>query len=258
MTTLEKIIRFRHTIVSDTPAVGVILDFDGWQMLRVLRTTPVVDFVWIDMEHGTVDLAAAYKAVDTLAAMPVTPLVRASSTSPETLKRTVDLGVGGIVLPHVDTADQAREALSHCLYPPIGVRSVGPNAAANQWQVSGPEYLKQANENLLIVVQIEHVDALAEIDSICAIDRVDVIFIGRFDLSGSLGRPGDVEHPDVVDAENRVVAAARTAGKPVGTIATKPDVFERTVKAGFNLIVTTSLMNFAVMGIQRFFQEGRA
>ncbi len=253
--TVERIRGFRSRLPLKGGVVGAVLDFNGWQILPALRRVPALDYIWIDQEHGILDRDGAYKAVDAMGQMTAIPLVRASSTEPFLLKVTLELGACGIILPHIDTREQLDEAIQECLYPPAGRRSLGQNHAALQWRLSNDEYMKAANEHLVIVAQIEHVDALRHVQSICANERVDVIFIGRYDLSASLGYPGELEHPEVVRVEEAICSAARSAGKWLGTIVHHPDYFRRTVASGYNFILVPSLMNYMVSGLNAFLQE---
>lgn len=256
MTMLEKILRFRRRLKDGPPVLGPVLDFDCWQGLRILREVPQLDFVWIDLEHSSLTHDTAYRAIDTLAPLDVLPLVRATTTDLAMLKRTVDLGPAGVIFPLVNSLAQARELLDGCLYAPEGNRGMGANLAANQWLMSSADYMKASNENLLIIAQVEHVAALKEIDAVCALPRIDLIFIGRYDLSASLGVPREVEHPRVVETEKRICEAARRAGKPVGTIATSPGLLARTIDAGYDFILLTSLMKFMTIGVKQFLAEG--
>lgn len=248
---LQKLELFREKMRSGQAMIGPILDFNGWEAMKALRQAPI-HFVWIDLEHGSLTMDGAAKAIDSLTATPLLPIVRAKSVQTDELGKMMDLGAGGVLFPHCDSAAIARQALQSCLYPPEGVRSTGPNFAANQWMLEGGDYLREANRNAFFAFQIEHVDALDEIDEICAIERVDLIFTARFDLSASLGCPGDFDNPLLQDAEAKILAAARRHGKFTGTIATKPDVFAQTLKMDYDFVVMTSLMNFMKMGVDAF------
>lgn len=205
MTMIEKITGLRKRLKDGPAVVGPILDFDGWQILRRLRDLEYFDFLWIDLEHGVLLPDGAYKAIDTLNSMNMLPLVRAPGTSETDIRRAADLGAAGIVLPHIDGAEQAGKAIERCLYPPEGCRSLGPSFAANQWVIPNGDYVKGLyNKHVLIIAQIESVQAVENIDEICSIERIDVIFVGRFDLSASLGYPAEVEHPAVIEAGIRL------------------------------------------------------
>lgn len=250
---LEKIARFRRRLADGPAVVGPYLDFDGWQMLRALANGTRLDFVWIDLEHGALQPDGAYKAVDTLAPTGLLPIVRASSTEDTVLKRVADLGAAGIVLPQVASGEQARQAVTSCLYPPQGTRGVGPNIAANQWMVDSRDYVLAAhNESVLLIAQIESPEGAASIRDVCAVERIDVVFVGRYDLSASLGHPLEVDHPEVVRLEQDVVAVAREHGKAVGTIATTPEAFRETLGQGYDFILTTGLAKLACLGSRAF------
>lgn len=179
------------------------------------------DWLWIDMEHGPLDLLtveAMLRAKGSCAG-----IVRAPSNDPVWIKRILDTGCDGILLPHVSSAAEAQAAITAAFYPPKGRRSFGV-ARAHAYGPRLNEYMQSSLEETTVMIQIEDAKAVAAIDEILAVDGVDAAVIGPFDLSGSLGHLGEISHPDVVDAIDRIAAAGRKHGVPVGIFAANADL----------------------------------
>jgi 2-dehydro-3-deoxyglucarate aldolase len=149
----------------------------------------------------------------------------------------MDAGATGVMVPMVKSAEDARAAVQSVYYPPRGQRGVGL-ARAQGYGSSFQKYRSWLEENAVIVAMIEHVDAVNSIDEILAVDGIDAYIIGPYDLSGSMGRPGDLNHPDVQSAITRVLEAGHRSGKPGGIHVIEPDQDElqRRIAAGFNFL----------------------
>ena len=132
------------------------------------------------------------------------------------IKRVLDTGAEGIILPQARNAGEVREFVSACRYPPQGTRGFGPRRPSRYGRLGGDEYLAHANKQLFVAAQIETVSALDELDQIVAIDGLDSLVVGPYDLSGSMGMLGQVRHPQVVDAIKTITEKARAAGRYVG------------------------------------------
>lgn len=189
------------------------------------------DWLWIDMEHGALDLLTVENILR--ARGPCAGIVRAPDNDPVWIKRILDTGCDGVILPHVSSAAAARAAVEAAYYPPRGTRSFGVSRAHGY----GPrlqEYVRTAAEETVVIVQIEDGAAVAAIDEILATDGVDAVVIGPFDLSGSLGHLGEITHPDVVAAIARVAEAGRARGVPVGIFAGSPELARDYLARGFS------------------------
>ncbi|MCP3427116.1 aldolase/citrate lyase family protein [Rothia sp. AR01] len=175
-----------------------------------------LDWVLVDGEHSPVGLETAASLLRALAPYPVVPMLRVPELDAAHLKQVLDLGAQNVLVPMVDTAEQARAAAAAVRYPPHGVRGVGSALArASRWgAVEG--YLAGARETVSLTVQIESAAAVANAGEIAAVDGVDAVFVGPADLAASMGVLGQQTHPDVVDAVLRTFDAVRAAGKPVG------------------------------------------
>ncbi|MCO8246291.1 MULTISPECIES: aldolase/citrate lyase family protein [unclassified Haladaptatus] len=194
------------------------------------------DFVVIDAEHTAMSLETVEslaRAVDA-ASGDTEPLVRVADDDPARLKRVLDTGVSGVIVPMVETADQARTIADATRYPPDGIRGVA-GARASRYGLSLRKYFERANDERLVVVQIESSTGVENAADIAAVAGIDALFVGPADLSASLGRFGDT---DSLDTEiSAVLAAGHEADVPVGTIALESEDVERWADAGFDFQV---------------------
>ena len=207
----------------------------------VLGSPPVIellafcgfDYLLLDQEHGFGEPSALLQSLQAMAATPAcTSIVRVPSNDPNYLKRVLDAGVEGVMVPNIQTAEDAREVVAACRYPPAGRRgSALGSARASDYGIRAADYREAAADELLIICQIESVRAVENIDAIAAVDGVDMLFIGPYDLSGTIGHLADFKHPDVAALIARAEEGIRRSGKPMGTVphpgATWRDMFER-------------------------------
>lgn len=194
------------------------------------------DFLVFDEEHGSVgrgDVANLARACERRS---VTPMVRVSSGDTTLVLRCLDGGAAGLHFPWISDADQARQAVSATRYGPLGKRGLAGNRATD-WSVT-PEAIARANQNTLVVVQIETGEGVDNVEDVCSVDGVDVIFVGPSDLSQSLGVPGEYAHPLVVEAMETVAASARASGKIFGLFAGTPDAALRGMEMGARYVAT--------------------
>lgn len=177
---------------------------------------PTVDFVWIDLEHNPTNLQTMLGHLIAARAATTMALVRVPSSEVGWIKRVLDSGAEGIILPQAQSYEEVAAFVAACRYPPLGVRGFGPRRPTNYGRIGGQEYLKSANRELFVVAQIETAGALNDLDRIVQIEGLDSLVVGPYDISGSLGVLGQVEHPIVTDAITRVVATGRKAGLYIG------------------------------------------
>ncbi|MFV0435302.1 MAG: HpcH/HpaI aldolase family protein, partial [Leucobacter sp.] len=198
------------------------------------------DWVLLDAEHSPNGLESVLAQLYAMSAYPVAPLVRPPFGDTVTIKQFLDLGAQNLLIPMVDSAEQAAEIVRAVRYPNGeaggGVRGVGSALARSaRWnRVEG--YLGRASETLSLTVQIESATAVAEVERIVAVDGVDAIFIGPSDLAASMGLLGQQNHPEVVESVLRSIAAGVAAGKPVGVNAFVQADAERYIEAGASFV----------------------
>ena len=198
------------------------------------------DWVLIDLEHGSgseADLVSQLQAVDTTDTVSI---VRIAWNETPRFKRTLDMGPGGVMIPYVNTAEEARQAALSMRYPPQGVRGAARFHRANGYSSQFDSYFAEANDKLLTVVQIETREAVENADAIAAVEGVDVLFIGPLDLSVSLGITGQMQHPDFRAAVRQVMDACRAHGKSPGILLPGADMIAAAVEDGFRFLAAGS------------------
>jgi len=194
------------------------------------------DWVLLDLEHGMGANDSLLMQLQALESTPAVPLVRVGWNDSVLIKRALDLGPSGIMVPQVHTAEQAAEAVRAMRYPPQGVRGVSPYTRPAHFGQAFADYFATANEKLLGVVQIESEEAVNNAEAIAAVDGVDVLFIGPLDLSIGLGIMRQFDHPRFRDAVRTVVEATRRCGKAAGTLILDVESVEETVARGFTFV----------------------
>ena len=180
------------------------------------------DWLAIDLEHSAITLRETEDLIRAIEGSGCIPLVRLSSNNPVQIKRVMDSGAHGVIVPMVNSEEEARAAVAAVKYPPIGKRSFGL-ARAQRYGNRFSEYIDWAAENTIVIVQIEHIEAVRSIDQILAVSGVDGYFVGPYDLSGSMGIPGQFKDPDFIETMRRIRTAGVASGKPGGRHVVAPD-----------------------------------
>lgn len=195
-----------------------------------------VGFDWfvIDMEHAPLTIKDAQRLLQPLIGSGVLPLVRVAWNDPVLIKLALDIGAEGLVVPWVNCREDAERAVKACRYPPRGIRGFGPRRAS----LYGLDktYGKRADDNLAVVVQIETEQAVENAQEILSVDGVDAFFVGPYDLSQSLGVPGDFEDERFRRSLDAVLEAGRRAGKVGGIWADDPRTAVERIRQGFRMI----------------------
>jgi len=181
------------------------------------------DWLCIDMEHSPMSVDHAEQLIRVCALKSVPPLVRLTSNDMNLIKRVMDSGAHGLIVPMVNSAAEAARAAASMHYPPRGKRGVGL-ARAQGYGTSFDAYRKWLDEEAVLIVQIEHIDAVNDIDAILTTPGVDGYIIGPYDLSASLGIPGQFDDPALIDAIARTHAAGKRLKKPGGLHVVEPDM----------------------------------
>ncbi len=192
------------------------------------------DWVWIDTEHTPTSEEECQRMLQALGPS-CAGLIRVAENRDSLIKRALETGCEGVIVPQVRTAAEAIDAVASCRYPPSGRRSVGAGRA-HAWGRRFDEYLAAANDELCVVVQAEHADAVGNIDAIAGVPGLGAVLVGPYDLSASLGIPGQIDDPRVQEAIRTVRDACRKAGVPAGIFAGDPQRARRFRAEGFQLI----------------------
>jgi len=183
------------------------------------------DWLAIDMEHSVLTIREAEELIRVIDLCGVTPLVRLSDNDPVQIKRVMDAGASGVIVPMVNSAADAERAVAAVRYPPIGLRGIGL-ARAQGYGTDFTRYLHWVNKESLVIVQVEHIDAVNNLESILSVKGVNGFIVGPYDLSGSLGVPGDFDHPLMKKAMQRIETVGSSSGKVPGIHIIEPDPHE--------------------------------
>ena len=195
------------------------------------------DWIAVDCEHSDIDIHGFAQVIRGLEGKRPVPLVRVRNNSTMAIRQFLDLGAAGVIVPLVNTADEAKSAVAAAKFPPDGIRGFA-FCRANNHGLKFDEYARDANDSVAVVVMVETREAVENIDEILSVSGVDGIFIGPYDLSGSYGVVGQPRHPLVLAAIKQVVGACRQAGKSAGVHIVEPDpaFIQETIADGFSFI----------------------
>ena len=236
----------RQRVCAGEVLVGTIVSLNSPQVAEIMADAGF-DWLFVDAEHGAYGPLAVEALIQ--AASDATPcVVRIPVHEESWIEKMLDVGAAGIIAPQVNTVEQARQVVHYAKYPPAGERGVGI-ARAQRYGMRFEDYLERANEALLTVIQIEHVDAVARVHELAAVEGVDVLFIGPYDLSMSMGIPGQVDAPDMQRCIAEVLAACRESGKVPGIFGIAPEKVRQYIGMGFT---------FVGVGVDAMFLSGAA
>jgi 4-hydroxy-2-oxoheptanedioate aldolase len=189
------------------------------------------DYLVIDQEHGLGDPTSLSLQLQAASATDATPVVRVPWNDHVYLKRVLDAGAEGVMIPSVETAEEARAAVAACRYPPLGRRGTAASTVRASSYGMATDYVATCADNLLIVIQIESAKGVQNIDEILAVEGIDVMFIGPHDLSATVGQMGNLKHPEVAGLIETAESKIKKSGIPMGTVphpgCTYKDMFAR-------------------------------
>lgn len=231
---------FGARLRSGRPLIGTIVTLPTAEVAEALSMCGL-DWLFIDMEHGPLDILTAQGLVR--ASSGCLSLVRIPENSDMWIRKVLDTGCDGVIVPLVSSAEDARRAVAAAKYPPQGTRSVGI-ARAHAYGLEFAEYVARANDETGVIVQVEHVAAVDVLDEILQVEGIDGILIGPYDLSGSLNRLGYVDHPEVQGTIAEIRNRCRERGMPVGFFIVDPEGIASAVAAGTDFLVVGTDLSF--------------
>lgn len=248
--------RFKQDLIAGKRLIGC------WCSLASPITTEVLgvagfDWILLDGEHAPNDVASLVPQLMALKDSVSAPVVRPSWNDTVEIKRLLDAGFYNFLVPFVETAEAARNAVAATRYPPEGVRGVSVSQRGNRYGAV-PNYFKEANANISVVVQIESRAAVAAIHEIAAVDGVDGLFVGPSDLAAAYGHLGNPKQPEVQAAIAEVFAACKAAGKPSGILAPVEADARRYLEMGASFVAVGSDLGVLRMGTQALCDKFRA
>ena len=247
----------RSKLKADEPIFGL------WSTLPSPRITEVavemgLDWVAIDAEHGPFDWSMIERHVRATVRSSTVLIVRVSELHISLVKRSLDIGADGVSIPFVSTAEDARTTASFCFYPPDGVRAVGGDRAT-VWGQCTSAHVSEANENVLVLPNLETVEAARNLDQILRVPGIDTYFFGPADLSASAGYPGQWQGPGVSELLLGMKDQIRAAGKHCGLIASTVQEIELRLQQGFRIIAMGSDSGLMIRNLRETLQSvGRA
>lgn len=254
-----------NALKTKKPAFGAWLTAPGYFHARVVaQSSPHMSWIAVDCEHGLISLtpgaAESVAAITSVKGHSPSPLVRipATGVSASTswqIKYALDAGAKGVIVPMVSTVEKAKEVVSDCKFPPQGRRGFGSSYTHDMWGVTVPQYLSTANDEIVVMVQIETKEAVQNMKEIALVDGIDVLFIGPYDLSISLGypTPSPDPHPEVEKVIQDVLNAAHAAGKKCAIYCTSGEQSAARASQGFDMINVTSDVGAMSQGIAESF-----
>jgi len=195
------------------------------------------DWLTIDLEHSVITIREAEEVIRIVELLGVVPLARLSANDPVQIKRVMDAGSHGVIVPMVNSTADAEAAVEAVRYPPMGKRGVGL-ARAQGYGSSFERYREWVNQESVVVVQVEHIEAVDNLEAILSVEGVDGFIVGPYDLSGSLGVPGQFDHPSMKEAMDQIRSVGLSSAKAFGIHIIEPNVKElrQRVDEGYNFL----------------------
>lgn len=239
------------------PALG------GWIMIGHPTVAEVMagegfDWISVDMEHTASDVRVFYEIARAVQGRGVDLVARLHSCDPVLAKLVLDAGAAGIIVPSVNTPEEAARAAAMARFPPEGFRGASLCRATDHGR-DFPGYFARHNREVLVVVMLEHIDGVRNADAILAVPGIDAALIGPYDLSASMGLAGQLEHPLVAAAQQAVLDACRRHGVAAGihVVSTEPNALRRRIEAGYRFIACGLDTLFIMHGCRAMLTAGR-
>lgn len=226
----------KEKLKSNQPTIGSWVTI-GHQSVVEIMATAGFEWLTIDLEHSAIDMSEAMALITVIQANGMAALVRVSKNEEVVIKRVLDAGADGVIVPMVRTEADARQAVDYVKYPPMGKRGVGLSRA-QRYGIGFEEYKSWQKDGTVIIAQIEHIESVENIDQIINVPGIDGTIVGPFDLSASMGMPGEYNRPEVMEALRRVEERCRHFNKPLGFHVIEPDhlLLEQKLAAGYTFL----------------------
>ena len=245
---------FKAAIARGEKVIGLWLSMAHPYSAEICATA---GFQWllIDNEHAPNDLRSTLEQLQAVAAYPGHPVVRTVDGNPSTIKKLLDIGVQTLLVPMVDTPEQANALASATRYPPDGTRGVGAAVArASHWGARR-DYVNTADEDVCLLLQAESVAALGNLEKICSVDGVHGVFIGPADLAASMGHRGRADRPEVQQAIEDAIRRIVASGKAAGTLTGDPKLARRYLELGASFVAVGIDVTILAQGTRRLAEE---
>lgn len=218
----------------------------GSQDIAETASTVGFDYLVFDTEHAPLSNETVQKLMQACG-VKVVLLVRVAWNDQVLIKLALDIGAQGLIIPLVNSKEDAAKAVAATKYPPVGIRGIGPRRASNYYQ-SFQDYVAAADKETMVIIQIEHIDAVKNIDEILQVKGIDAIFIGPADLTASMGLLGKYDDPRVIATIDKVLEKAKRANVIVGIHTFGPEDAAKRIAQGFQLIIVGTDIGFFIQG----------
>jgi 2-keto-3-deoxy-L-rhamnonate aldolase RhmA len=211
-----------------------------------------LDFVIYDMEHGRCDIGVLEQMIASCRGSTIVPMVRVPDLNFAPLSRVLDLGARGVMVPRVETREQAETIVRALKYAPHGCRGVATGIAHDMYRPAGAEFFAQSNDDIPIIIQLETVRAFENLDAIVSVPGVDVAWVGHYDLTVSMGISAQFDHPRLLQAMDDLVAACNRHGVAPGFLPPTPESAAHWIGKGFRMISMGSDIGVFLEGMRKF------
>jgi 2-keto-3-deoxy-L-rhamnonate aldolase RhmA len=238
---------FKQRIRSGSPAIGTLVTVGSPSVVEALSMTGL-DWLFIDLEHGSFSLETAEDLMRSVRGDCYT-LVRIPENTPVWIHKALDIGCDGLIVPMVCSEAEARRAVEHAKYPPAGVRSVGV-ARAHAYGLEFAQYVANANDQVSLIIQIEHITAVRGLAGILDVPGIDGVLIGPYDLSGSMNVLGQVNHPAVQEAMAAIRAACQAREIPFGVFVLDPASVPDALATGVGFLAVGTELSLMFSSVQ--------
>jgi 2-keto-3-deoxy-L-rhamnonate aldolase RhmA len=223
-----------------TPGIGPMLAAAG------------MEFVIFDMEHGRCDIALMAEMIASCRGSNIVPMARVPDLAYAPISRLLDLGARGVMVPRVETREQAEKVVAELKYPPMGRRGVALGIAHDAYQAGGPEFFAKANEENAVILLLETAKAFEQLNEIISVPGVDVAWMGHYDLTVSMGIPAQFEHPRFLEAMDKLVASCRKYRVAPGFLPPSPESAIHWIEKGFRVLSLGSDIGIFMGGVRGF------
>lgn len=242
--------RLKKTLREGGAAIGTFVTGESPDMVEIIALGGF-DFIIIDTEHGPLSVETVKNLARAAEYRGITPVTRVTENTATQILRVLDVGSHGVQIPQVNTAGDAEKAVEASKYFPLGNRGMALARAADYGNVNALDYFANANEETLVVVHCESKECYENLEEIAKVPGVDVIFLGPFDMSQSLGIPGQIDHPKIQEISEKVVALSQKYGKAAGIFVPTAEKARMRIREGFQYIGFQMFESFVLDACKR-------
>lgn len=237
---LEQRLSFREKTERGELCLGLVVTLADPTVSELAAETGW-DFTWLDLEHAPLNMETALGHLMALRGSRTAPFIRVAENHAATIKPLLELDPAGVIIPMVNSAEEAAAAVSACRYPPQGIRGVGPRRGTGFGNMPLDKYFSQAENNPMVIIQIEHIEAVRNLDQILKVPGLDAICVGPCDLAASMGWIRDMDNPEVARTIDQICLKTKQAGLSLGSaVGSTPEIIGQWRKRGADWLAVAS------------------